>query len=61
MKTPNHWIKGQLLDVRKYTDGTYHAKLAHEGKKPNGEEAEMIIFESSEQANQFLSKWYSRE
>lgn len=54
MDVPEHWVKGQLLDVRKYTDGTFRVKLLYDKK-----DAPYLEFENSEAANQFVSRWYT--
>lgn len=53
---PPHWVRGQLLNMRKYSDGTFHATLANED-----ETAPVLIFPSSWEAQQFVSQWYQRE
>lgn len=54
---PKHWIPGQLLDLKKFTDGSFRATLLGEDydpKKANG-----IEFDSSHAAQSFVSDWYS--
>jgi hypothetical protein len=53
---PKHWIPGQLLDLRRYSDGHYAATLLGEDLKPDLSNA--MIFDSSHDAQQFTSKWY---
>jgi hypothetical protein len=54
---PPHWRRGQLLDLKRFSDGTYRATLLGEEWKPelrNG-----IEFETTEDAQTFVSWWYS--
>jgi hypothetical protein len=53
---PSHWIKGQLLDLKKYNDGTARAWLMGDDEKQPS-----ISFDSLHDAQQFVSQWYSRE
>jgi hypothetical protein len=56
---PSHWIKGQLLDLKKYNDGTARAWLMGEAElKPPGPS---IAFDSLHDAQQFVSQWYARD
>lgn len=56
MKYPPHWIPGQLLDLKRYGDGTFRASLLGETAKP--ELANFIDFDSAHAAQQFTSWWY---
>jgi hypothetical protein len=57
IKTPAHWIKGQLLDLKRYGDGTYRAVLL--GEEIDPEAANFIELDSSCAAQQFISDWYA--
>ena len=53
---PPHWIKGQLIDVKRFSDNTYQLTLAGENYDPelnNG-----LTFTNSYDAQAFLSTWY---
>ena len=54
---PPDWIPGSLLDLKRFTDGSYRATLLGEDYKP--ELANGIEFASSFEAQQFVSWWYS--
>lgn len=54
---PPHWLPGQLLDLKRFGDGTFRATLLGEEYKPELDNA--ITFESSYEAQEFVSKWYS--
>jgi hypothetical protein len=56
---PSHWIKGQLLDLKKYTNGTARAYLL--GEADTDPPGASISFDSLHDAQQFVSTWYSRE
>lgn len=53
---PPHWLPGQLLDLKRFTDGTYRATLLGEEYDP--ELANAINFASSHEAQAFVSTWY---
>jgi hypothetical protein len=55
--TPPHWIPGQLLDLKRFGDGTYRATLLGEEYDP--ELGNAIEFHSSYEAQQFVSHWYT--
>jgi hypothetical protein len=55
---PAHWLPGQLLDLKRFTDGSYRATLLGEEFKP--ECANALTFDSSAEAQAFVSAWYSR-
>lgn len=57
---PAHWIKGQLLDLRRYGNGTYRATLLGEEYDPN-EPIPCMEFNSSHDAQAFISAWYLPE
>ncbi len=50
---PSHWRQGQLLDVRKFTDGSCEVGLW-------GEERTALRFASCWDAQHFVSAWYGR-
>jgi hypothetical protein len=53
---PPHWLPGQLLDLKRYTNGSYRATLLGEEYDP--ELANAIDFDSSHAAQEFVSWWY---
>lgn len=53
---PAHWIKGQLLDLQRYGDGSFRATLLGEEYKPQLGNA--VLFESATAAQAFVSEWY---
>lgn len=58
ISVPAHWIKGQLLDLKRFDDGTFLATALGEEFKPalaNG-----IQFASGWAAQEFVSQWYQR-
>ena len=54
---PPHWLPGQLLDLKRYGDGSFRATLLGEEYDP--ELANGLEFDSSFAAQQFTSWWYS--
>lgn len=56
---PPNWIKGSLLNLQRFADGSYRATLLGEEAKP--ELANFIEFDSSFAAQQWISAWYQRE
>ena len=50
---PTHWIQGALLDLRRYADGSFDARLL-------GEDAPVIRFANKDAAQAFISSWYVR-
>jgi hypothetical protein len=54
---PPDWLPGQLLDLKRFNNGTYRATLLGEEYKP--ELANGIEFDSSHSAQAFVSWWYS--
>jgi hypothetical protein len=53
---PAHWIPGTLLDLRKFTDGSYRATIL--GEEVDFQTHNFIDFASSHDAQQFTSTWY---
>jgi hypothetical protein len=53
---PPHWVKGQLLDLMRFGDGTYRAIAL--GEEPSPELANFIDFPSAHEAQSFISAWY---
>jgi hypothetical protein len=54
---PTHWLHGQLLDMKRFTDGSFRATLLgeeYDTDKPNAME-----FASASEAQAFVSWWYS--
>lgn len=45
---------GQLLDVQRFTDGTFHVKLLHSPAEP-------LLFANSFDCQHFVSNWYARQ
>ena len=56
MNIPAHWIQGQLLDLKRFADGSYRATLLGEEYDPIKDNA--LTFDSSNAAQQFVSEWY---
>ena len=60
--TPKHWIKGQLLDLKRFGNGTYRATLLGDDDDPKRDYiAPSITFNSSYEAQQWISSWYQPE
>ena len=55
---PSHWRQGALLDLRRFTDGSFRATLLGEEYDPTQDNA--IHFTNSLDAQNFVSRWYSR-
>jgi hypothetical protein len=53
---PPHWTRGQLLDLKRFTDGSYRATLLGEAYDP--EKGNGLDFDSSVTAQNFISWWY---
>jgi hypothetical protein len=52
---PAHWVRGQLLDLQRFTDGTYKAILLGDPiEKP-----EYLGLSNRDEAQQFISWWYA--
>jgi hypothetical protein len=51
---PREWIRGQLLNVERYTNGSFKMMLL-------GTEEPHLDFENSVSAQAFISWWYQRE
>jgi hypothetical protein len=57
---PPTWLKGQLLDLKRFSDGTYRATLLGDVDKPKeGYIAPTMTFGDSYAAQQFVSDWYA--
>jgi hypothetical protein len=56
---PAHWIPGQLLDLRRYQGGVYRATLL--GEEIDREHPNYLEFDSSFDAQQFISGWYANK
>lgn len=54
---PEHWIPGSLLNLTRYSDGSYRACLLGEDPKPDG--SNCVEFDSSHAAQTFVSTWYA--
>jgi hypothetical protein len=54
---PSHWQKGALLDLRRYTDGSYLVTLA--GEDIAEDRSNCITFDCGHDAQAFVSTWYS--
>lgn len=53
---PKGWIPGQLLDLKRFTDGSFQATLLGEEYDPK--RANRMTFDSSHAAQTFVSWWY---
>lgn len=53
---PSHWLPGQLLDLKRYTDGSCRATLLGEEYDPETDNA--MHFDSTFAAQNFVSWWY---
>lgn len=58
---PAGWKKGELLDLKRYTNGTFDAFLMGADEKEARKRGEYLSFENSDQAQAFVSEWYARE
>lgn len=62
---PDSWQKGELLDQKSYQDGSF--RFTRLGEKPKKDEdgkdipMDAIDFPNREEAQEFISWWYSRE
>lgn len=54
---PSEWVKGQLLDLKRYSDGTFTAVLLGEDPAYRPK----VEFPSAFEAQAFTSEWYQRE
>lgn len=52
---PPFWTKGELLDVKRYTNATYSVSPIH------GEQSIALDFDSPEDCQNFVSWWYATE
>ncbi len=53
---PSHWIKGQLLDLKRFADGSYRATLL--GEEYDAQKGNALEFDSAFAAQAFMSQWY---
>lgn len=58
---PQAWIKGQLLDLKRYTNGTYDAFLLGADEKGARKVGEYVSFQTADEAQAFVSAWYQPE
>lgn len=54
---PQHWIKGQLLDVKRYSNGSF-VVVAFGEEAAKDEEVPSMKFASTFDAQAFVSDWY---
>jgi hypothetical protein len=55
IEVPVAWIKGQLLDVKRYSDGSYKVfDLYDQSEKPP-----FIHFDNTSDCQNFISEWYA--
>jgi hypothetical protein len=54
---PDDWVRGELLDVQRYTDGSFKVGRLWDPSP----ERELIEFPSAWAAQQFISWWYVRD
>jgi hypothetical protein len=54
---PPHWVKGQLLNLMRFHDGSFIAVPL--GEDYDASKANGIHFDSSFDAQQFISAWYT--
>lgn len=59
MTDPAEWTPGCLLDLRRYSDGTFKATIL--GEELDEKNVNYIHFDSAFAAQQFTSDWYSRK
>lgn len=64
IETPKGWVKGQLLDLRKYTTSlgaiSYRATALGDNDDPKtGYVAPYVEFDNSYDAQTFVSNWYA--
>lgn len=59
MSLPSHWIRGQLIDLRRYSDGTFKAVLL--GEEMNQEHPNWIELSNADTAQALVSWWYAPE
>ena len=56
---PPTWRKGALLNLKRYSDGTYRATLLGDCDDPKKDYiAPAVTFENSYTAQQWISEWY---
>lgn len=58
-KVPEGWIKGQLLDLKRYGDGTFDAFQLGSDEKQARKNGQYISFHRTREAQEFISDWYS--
>jgi len=56
-QVPSHWRKGELLDVKHFTDGSFTVGRYFE----YAQNAETLKFTNSIDCQNFVSAWYARE
>jgi hypothetical protein len=54
---PQEWIKGELLNVQRFSDGSYTiSRLQDEPRDPR---TQMLKFDNSSDCQNFVSRWYA--
>lgn len=57
---PPEWLPGQLLDLKRFTDGSFRATLLGEVYDPKEpDRVPSMAFDSTFAAQSFVSWWYS--
>ena len=56
LDVPKHWRKGALIDLKRFSNGSYRATLLGEEPKDG-----CIDFDSSTAAQNWISAWYVAE
>lgn len=56
---PSNWIKGELLDVRRYANGSF--RITRLAEDASIEDNQAIEFASTETCQEFVSWWYTQE
>jgi hypothetical protein len=59
LSVPVHWTKGQLLDLRRFGDGSFLAVAL--GEEPKPDQSNVMRFDSTFEAQNWISAWYTRE
>jgi hypothetical protein len=54
---PDTWIRGQMLDLKRFSDGTYRASLLGD----TAEHPPEVEFDCAQTAQDFVSWWYAKE
>jgi hypothetical protein len=58
ISVPEGWIKGELLNVTRFSDGSYSVmRLQDEARDPK---TQQLKFDSSFATQQFVSDWYAQ-